>query len=85
VSSEIKAATSLAAKIKGRELNALFSCREVYLKGWTGLNSPDKAKSAIEILCDAGWIRKYVRTGTATAIGGRPSDEYEVSPKIWSL
>jgi putative DNA primase/helicase len=84
VSPHIRAAQELAGKIKARKLGAAgtFAIREVYLKGWTGLDTPDLARLAAETLADAGWIRKI--EAEAGAAGGRPANRYEVNPRIWS-
>jgi hypothetical protein len=82
VTPQIRAAHVLADKIKARKLGqqGVFSLREVYLKGWVGLNSPELALAAAEILHDAGWIRP-VREEIRPQ-GGRPSTKYEVNPKV---
>jgi hypothetical protein len=48
VTPQLRAALELADKIKKRKLAALFSCRDVYLKGWNGLSTPDVVKQATE-------------------------------------
>src|SRR5437773_6744078 len=59
VTPQLRAARALADKIKHRKVGAdgFFSCRDVYLKGWSGLDSPEAVKQAAEILQDAGWVR----------------------------
>ena len=60
---QLRAARELADKIKQRKVGAdgFFSCRDVYLKGWSGLDSPEAVKLAAEVLQDAGWLRERVR------------------------
>src|ERR1022692_2070693 len=43
VTPRLRAARELAEKIKQRKIGAdgFFSCRDVYLKGWSGLDSPE--------------------------------------------
>jgi putative DNA primase/helicase len=78
----MRAAQVLAEKItKGKLGTSSFSCRDVYLKGWAGLDSPDLVRMAAEILQDAGWIR--VISGEPGPSGGRPSDRYEINPGVW--
>ena len=61
--------------------DGLFSCREVYLKGWGGLDSPQLVRMAVEVLQDAGWVRDVDRESGPS--GGRPSTRYQVNPKVW--
>ena len=80
---QLRSARELAEKIKRRKLGAdgFFSCREVYLKGWSGLDTPDAVKAASEILQDAGWLRDV--TSEPGPFGGRPTNRCEVNPRIW--
>lgn len=72
----------LAKKIKQRKLgaNGSFSCREVYRKGWSALESPESVKLAVDALEDAGWIRP--QPGESGPSGGRPSEIYEVNREV---
>jgi hypothetical protein len=83
VTPQLRAAQELAGKIKSRKVGAdgFFSCRGVYLKGWSGLDSPEAVKLAVEILKDAGWIRPVGSEPGPS--GGRPSDRYAVNPRVW--
>jgi putative DNA primase/helicase len=80
---QLRAARELAEKITKRKVGAdgFFSCREVYLKGWTGLDTPEAAKLAAEVLQDAGWVREV--SSESGSAGGRPSSRYGVNPKVW--
>ena len=80
---QLRAARELAGKIKMRKVGAdgSFSCREVYLKGWSGLDTPESVKLAAEVLEDAGWLRDM--SGESGRLGGRPSNRYEVNPAVW--
>jgi putative DNA primase/helicase len=81
VTPQLRAARELADRIKKRKVGTIFTCRDVYLKGWSGLDSPEIVKLAVEILKDAEWIRA---AGSAPGLsGGRPSDQYAVNPKVW--
>jgi len=55
----LRAARKLAEKIKRRKVGAdgFFSCRDVYLKKWSGPDSPEAVKLAAEVFEDAGWVR----------------------------
>jgi len=73
----------LAEKLKKRQVaqDGFFSCREVYLKGWSGLDTPELARMAVEVLQDAGWIRGVDQEPGLS--GGRPSTRYQVNPRVW--
>ena len=83
VTPQVRAARELADKIKKRKVgaNGFFCCRDVYLKGWSGLDSPETVKQAAEVLQDAGWVRDLA--GGSGPLGGRPSSRYEVNPGVW--
>jgi hypothetical protein len=61
--------------------NGFFSCRDVYLKGWSGLDTPEAVKLAAEVLEDAHWVREV--SGESGPLGGRPSNRYTVNPRVW--
>jgi putative DNA primase/helicase len=84
VSPQVKAARDLAEKIKRRKVGAegVFSLRDVYNAGWSGLDSPESAKAAIAVLEDAGWVRDI--TEPPGPSGGRPSLRYQINPRIWA-
>lgn len=83
VTPQLRAARELAEKIKRRKVGTdrFFSCRDVYLKGWTGLDTPEAVKQAAEVLQDAGWLRDV--STEPGRFGGRPSNRYEVNPRVW--
>lgn len=83
VSPQLRAAQELAEKIKKRTVGAdgRFSCRDVYVKGWSALDSPEAVKLAVDVLMDAKWIRDV--SGESGSSGGRPSSHYAVNPRIW--
>ena len=83
VTPELRAARELADKIKHRKVGTggFFSVREVYLKGWSGLDTAEAVKQAAEVLEDAGWVREA--PGESGASGGRPSHRYQVNPAVW--
>lgn len=80
---QMRAAQMLAEKIKTRKVAAegAFTLRDVYLKGWSGLHSPELVRMAVEVLEDASWVR--VIDQEVGAFGGRPSSRYFVNPRIW--
>ena len=81
--SRMRAARELADKIKQRKVGASgsFTCRDIYLKGWSGLDTPEAVKLAVEVLEDAAWVREV--GGDAGPLGGRPSNRYAVNPGVW--
>jgi len=83
VTPQLRAARELAEKIKQRKAGAdgPFCCRDVYLKGWSGLNTPEAVRQAAEVLEDVGWLRELPDESGPS--GGRPSNRYEVNPRIW--
>lgn len=80
---QMRAAQVLAEKIKKRKVgaNGFFTGRDIYVKGWSGLDSPEAARLAAHILLDAGWIQE--ETVEAGPLGGRPSTRYQVNPRVW--
>jgi putative DNA primase/helicase len=80
---QMRTAQELAGKIKARKVGAdgFFTTREVYLKGWSGLDTPESVKLAVEVLKDAGWIREA--SSEPGPSGGRPPIRYAVNPKLW--
>ena len=79
ISPGLRAARELAENIKAKRLTPIFSVREVYIKNWSGLDTPEYARAACRILQDAGWIREL----PGDSGRGRPSERYETNPRIW--
>ena len=79
---QVRAARELANRIRKRQVAAdgWLTARDVYLKGWTGLDTPELVKSAAEILEDAGWLAAQTERGGPQ--GGRPSLRYLVNPRV---
>lgn len=80
VSPETAASRDLARHIKAGDLPELFSTRDVYFKGWSGLGSPERVRAALDILEDAGWVRKA--ESPTSRYGGRPSETWIVNPRV---
>ena len=78
VSPELHAARELADKITKGKLAAEFSTRDVYLKNWSSLSTPDEVRAALKVLEDAGWVR-LVADGERE---GRPSERWRINPKV---
>lgn len=73
------AAVHLTAKIRAGELTSPFRARTVQRKGWLGLSEPDEVTGALDVLEERHWLRRVERPPTVR--GGRPTVEYEISPK----
>jgi putative DNA primase/helicase len=79
-SPETAAARDLARHIKAGNLSELFSTRDVYFKGWSGLDSPQRVRGALDFLEDSAWVRKAEPPTSRS--GGRPSEVWIVNPKV---
>ena len=56
-----------------------FTPRQVALKHWAGLGTPDAVRKAADVLADFDYLRRdVVQSGAA---GGRPSDRYTINPR----
>jgi putative DNA primase/helicase len=85
VTPETTDAVTLLAKIKGGKLVDRdgvmldsFTPRQVALKHWAGLGTPDAVRKAADVLADYDWLRRELVPGGAA--GGRPSERYSVNP-----
>ena len=57
-----------------------FTPRQVAVKHWAGLSTPDAVRKAADVLADYDWLRRDV-VQSGDALGrGRPSDRYTVNP-----
>lgn len=77
---ETSGATTLLAKIKAGHLGDAFTPRQVAVKHWAGLVTPDAVRKAADLLADYGWLAR--ETAQVSAKGGRPSDRYIVHPLV---
>ena len=79
-SPSVAAAHELARHIRAGALPNEFTTRQVYLKGWTRLSTPEEARQALEILEDAGWVcRQFLQINEN---GGRPREQWEINPAV---
>jgi hypothetical protein len=82
---QVKAARALSEKIKTKRVRRedggydWFAKRDVYLKGWTDLDTPAAVEAALEVLEDSGWVRK-----SSAETAGRSGTRYHVNPEVWS-
>ena len=82
---ETAGAQTLLAKLKGGKLsdahgNALlqFTPRQVAVKHWAGLGTPDAVRKAADLLADYGWLVKDV----VSLPGRRDSEIYVLHPQL---
>lgn len=86
VTPQVRAANELSQKIKARKVgdaNGWFTGRDVYLKRWSGLHTPEIVAQGADILCDAGWLRAFSKDSTDPLGRGRSSHGYFVNPRVW--
>ena len=89
VTPQVRAARELAGHIKRKHIrnkdgaSNWFAARDVYLKGWRGLDTPEAVKLAAEVLKDAGWVRSAGGESADPLGRGRPANRYKVNPRIW--
>lgn len=77
------AARELAKHLRSGDLNPSFLVREVYRKGWTGLDTKEDVEAALEVLCEKNWVRPAVPL--AAPAEGRPEGpRYEINPRVQS-
>jgi hypothetical protein len=53
--------------------------RDVYLRGWAGIDTAERARMSVALLVDAGWLQ---RVPAAAGRIGRPTEEFIVNPAI---
>jgi Protein of unknown function (DUF3987) len=80
ITPESRSARELARHIRGKDVPEAFTSRNIYLKGWSGLDTPERVHRAISLLDHAGWVRRIESTPYRN--GGRPSEEWLVNPKV---
>ncbi len=87
VTPETTDASNLLKKLRGGRLKDAdgvlmesFTPRQIAVKGWAGLGSPDAVRKAADLLVDYDYLRREVsRSGDANG-RGRPSDRYLINP-----
>ena len=80
-------AVTLLSKIKAGKLTDRdgvivdnFTPRQIAVKGWAGLVTPDAVRKAAEVLADYDWLRRDVVSSDDTLGRGRPSERYTINP-----
>ena len=87
---ETAGARALLAKLKSGKLTDRdgviadsFTPRQIAVKGWAGLTTPDAVRKAADVLADYDHVRRDVVQGGAA--GGRPSDRYIINPTVLGM
>jgi putative DNA primase/helicase len=82
-------AVTLLAKIKGGKLTDTdgvmlesFTPRQIAVKGWAGLGTPDAVRKAADVLADFDYLRREVIQSGDAKGRGRPSDRYAINPAL---
>jgi putative DNA primase/helicase len=68
---DIDAAKTLLKRLASSKLSSPFKARDIYQKGWAGLENPSKAQAAINLLMEYHHLREDEIT-----TGGRPTVQY---------
>lgn len=68
---DIDAAKTLLKRLAGGKLPIPFKARDIYIKGWTGLETPQKAQAALDLLREYNHLSEYDHD-----TGGRPTRMY---------
>jgi len=74
--SDIATARELEKRIRRGDIAKLFVARDIYRRGWRGLDRENTEK-ALAVLEDHGFVRS-----TPIRTGGRPSIQFEINPEI---
>lgn len=72
--------SSLLRHIQKGDLASPFTLRDIYRKCWSGLETPETAQAAANLLESLSVLR--VRPLQTSESGGRPTITYEVNPKL---
>lgn len=81
VNPELQAAHDLAKKIRSEAVIDGMSIRDIYRKGWSGLNKANLVKDAISVLEEYGWIR-IQEVGTKGALSQEIRLHPDLSPTV---
>ena len=75
----MKAAASLAERIRAGRVQDGFSLRDIYRNCWTTLETRPKVEAACQELIEAGWLRSE----SIEVTGRGPREVFRVNPKIF--
>lgn len=71
---ETSRAKTVLQKIRSGKLKPQFTARDIYQKGWAGLQSSDDCARPLQLLVDYGYL--HVLPSPPNADGGRPTKTY---------
>ena len=74
---ESESARALLNHIRRGDVPDPFSRRDVYLKHWAYLSTPEDTTQAVKLLCDLDWLREERHHET----GGAPKTLYRINPR----
>ena len=74
---EIAGARALLKRIKSNDVPNPFTYRDVYLKGWAGLTTPEATREAVRYLADLDCLRKETQP-----TDGRTKTVIWINPKV---
>ena len=77
---EMDAARSLLKRILRGDVKSSMTLREIRLKGWSRLDTPDAVRGALEVLEVHHWA--CIGVADKNPAGGRPSEYVQLNPKI---
>ena len=75
-------AATLGERLRRGGLTNGFRVADVYLQGWPGLDTVERARIAIRVLVDAGWVRAGCAPGDGN--GGSAREAFMVNPAIYA-
>lgn len=70
----VRAATLILGKLRVGDLGLVFTAREVYRSGWSGLTDRERVHEALDVLVGHGWL-----TECTVETGGRPTTHYSLA------
>lgn len=86
---ETAGARALLAKLKSGKLTDRdgviadsFTPRQIAVKGWAGLTTPDAVRKAADVLADYEYLRRELVQSSDVLGRGRPSDRYIIHPAM---
>ena len=74
---DFASARELLRRIQAGEVPDRFRARDIYIKGWSRLATPEQAYRAARTLADFDYLREHEEQHT----GGRPTKRYDVNPR----
>jgi putative DNA primase/helicase len=75
---DLESARGLSEKIRCGALSSPFQARDVYRRGWSGLDDPHAVRRAVGILQELGWLR----ITDVDQTGGAPREDVHIHPKL---